>query len=54
MYLGKTISRVQDSFIQNMEVLARSESGSEYTNTCPGPQGNRQSQAVACSDFWFG
>lgn len=25
-----------------------------YVNSCPGAQGHRQSQVVACRDSWFG
>lgn len=28
--------------------------GGGFTDNCPGPQGQRQSQAVACYDFWLG
>lgn len=30
------------------------EGAGGYVNTCPGSQGNRQKQVVACRDDWFG
>lgn len=50
----KSYFETEALLLGGIETLARGEGMGEYVNSCPGSQGNRQSQAVGCEDWFWG